>query len=439
MKSKNSTIIGIQYPYLSISLFTLLMLGRAQTLAMSEVSISRNLESISRAEVMSAYTGSDDAIFYNPAGLAFQNISVELVSVDIEADDNSNDKAEELHEQESFNAKELVSNRLLSDTITLARAGGEILSLTFPYFSVKSFINTKLNSMPLDDGAKVNFRLRFGATLGLGIKAGDFAFGWSSYYLKQASITSTPSDSQVDEIIQANENDQLEDYDFSSFSAGEYGETTGHNFGLLYNFGEKNNPSSFGLSILNIGGAKFSDQSKLRGSFARLEDEARDEAAQLGIELSTPQELKQMINAGLHFSSDQGEKDYFLASFSFDYQDIGGSTLDNHFAFASELGFRLSDNAAIITSVPIGSHDGEKAYIGLTGLKVVGGYRIGEYISSGVIIDLHAGFGKLFSIIRARLSFVGVKTLDEALIPSTTGNRATVGLTLIIPDFGSDN
>lgn len=381
---------------------------------------------------MTAYSPPSEAIFYNPAGLAFKGVSIQIAATGFQADEKSTKKAKELRKEDSINSREIISENLSSEDITMARGGTELLNLVFPYFGLKTFGSAKVTSKRVSDTQDFDFRLRLGGIVGLAFSSGNFSFGYSAYILKEANVESNPTTTQIDEIDSASQNNNLESVDFSSYTTANYGETTGHNIGFIYKFGKADNPSALGLSVLNLGGAKFTERSNLRGSFTKLEDEARDEASKLGITLTRPDKIEQMINTGLHFSTNQGKDDYFLASFSLDYQDIGGSTLKNKLSMASELGVRLSDNLALLTSVPVFKHQGFEFYVGLTSLKLIGGYRPRESLSGGVNIELHSGVNKLFSIIRGNISLLAQKSLDKKLLPNSTGFRLGLGLTFIL-------
>ncbi|MBI2521167.1 MAG: hypothetical protein HYV97_12140 [Bdellovibrio sp.] len=408
--------------------------------ALSEVGLSPSVGALSRAETMTASTPPGEALFYNPAHLAWKGVALEILATGYVVDEDHAKQGEEIVKDKRLDSTQLIGNALSSDKPALVKSDVEFLNFIFPYFAFKSFANARLLSRKINDSnphQEIDFLSRFGLTSGLALSFRHWSIGYSYYVIKQADLFATPNEAEMATITQAAQDGTLssETTNFGDFTSLNYGEASGHNVGLSYR-SSRINSSGFGIAVLNAGGTKFnSERPIIRGKFEEIEQTVQDEARKHNLTLGTPREIKQMVNTGINLATDEGKENYFHASFAIDYQDIGGTTLDNHTAMAGRVGFRVDDTLSLITSIPIAKHKDLVYFLGLTGLDLVSGYRVEESLSAGVDLKLHLGINKLVSLVRINLNGMIIKSLDENLIPDATGFRLGLGLTFVFPDL----
>ncbi len=347
-KTKSSILVILLSIFMSFSIF-----------AFSEIGLAPTIEGLTRMEVSTAYCHPKEAIFYNPAILADRAINIQLVSAGLQVDKNSADSINKLAKSDSISTLDLLSETVQREDLLLARARLNILNIALPYFGYSMFLSGRFNSQKInnvtDPYLDTRFRLRFGEAVGFAFNINQFAFGFSIYSLEQSSVRITPNDTQITTIQDAIAANDLSPSttSFSDFTSMKLGGGTGYNFGALFR-PFAGNGTGLGFAILNVGGTKFTPTgwSKIIDikdyNFA---DEVKEEADRFGILLGTPNEIHQMINAGLHLSNDR--ESLLNATYSLDYQDIGGATIKHKLAMAGELGFKLSDKVALITSLPV--------------------------------------------------------------------------------------
>ena len=416
------------------------LLISTQLFALSEVGLSPSVGAMSRAETMTASTPPGEALFYNPAHLAWKGVALEILGTGYVVDEDHAKQGNEIVKDKRLDSTQLIGNALSNDRPTLLKTDVEFLNFIFPYFALKSFANARLFSRKINDSnphQEIDFLARFGLSTGLALSFRHWSMGYSYYVIKQADLLSTPTESEMATIRQAAQDGTLSSAttNFASFTSMNYGEAGGHNIGVSYR-SSRINSSGFGIAVLNAGGTKFAEgRPIIRGQFEEIEKAAQDEAQKHNLTLGTPREIKQMVNTGINLSTDEGKENYFHASFAMDYQDIGGTSLENHVAMAGNVGFRVDDTLSLLTSIPIAKHRGMVYFLGLTSLDLITGYRIEESMSAGVDLKLHLGINKFVSLVRINLNGMIIKSLDENLIPDATGFRLGLGLTFVFPEL----
>ncbi len=420
----------------------MLLLIPEYVFALSEVGLSPSVGAMTRAETMTASTPPGEALFYNPAHLAWKGVALEILGTGYVVDEDHAKQGNEIVKDKKLDSTQVIGNALSSNKPTLFKNDVEFLNFIFPYFALKSFANARLFSRKINDSTphqEIDFLARFGLSTGLALSFRHWSIGYSYYVIKQADLLSNPNESEMATISQAALDGTLSSSttNFADFTSMNYGEASGQNFGLSYR-SSRHNSSGFGVAVLNAGGTKFSTgRPIIRGKFEEIERSAQDEASKHNLTLGTPKEIKQMVNTGINLATDEGKEDYFFASLALDYQDIGGTTLDedNRIAMAGDVGFRVNDTLSLLTSIPIAKHEGVVYFLGLTSLHLIAGYRVEESMSAGVDLKLHLGFNKFISLVRINLNGMVIKSLDENLIPDATGFRLGLGLTFVFPDL----
>ncbi|MDC0254284.1 hypothetical protein OAK75_05255 [Bacteriovoracales bacterium] len=386
--------------------------------------------SLNRAETMTAYPYKGSYFWYNPALFTYSTLKINLVGGDVILDDKGKTEIEDRFNQKSIDTLDEFTRVLGQEEATISGGNLEVLKVYLPYIGLTTFAQGIVSSAPISGGKSLTSTLRAGATAGLAIGYGGLSIGYSVYLLKQAQIKSTPNSSQLATIKTHYEAGTLtpNNVNLSDYTDVFYGETLGQNVGLHYQFFD-NNYSGIGVSVLNLGGAKFGSQKSLIKDVVKdLDKKMEEEATEVGVDLKMPTTIKQMINAGAHLELGQKGEDFLNLSFSVDYQDINGSVIDNKLSFAAEFGLHIPDSWAVKFSVPIYEKDGTYYHVGLLNLNLVSGYRVNESYSYGATLGTHWGFNRALSLLRMDFQASKTISLDENIVPSSWGFQTNLSL-----------
>jgi hypothetical protein len=401
--------------------------------------------STSRAKVeavVSDVSGSD-ALFYNPAGLAWQGWSLRLFGLEFGSDTDSQERISDFQKQTENDESNMIAEayrKLNAPKPVVIETTARVADLAIPYLSLTSFsritgTSEYLGETRMVDGYEMNLDADFGAAAGASIKIGKLGIGYSQYRLVRSQIRSTPSTTQLNSVIDAAEAEQLAEdtVPFREFTQFSYGGAVGQNLGLLYRFFGGGNPSGIGISVLNMGGTKFTEDLPVTNQeLIKYEERFKSQASMYGIDIELPDDIPEMINAGLSLGWSTKEEAVRLFC-SIDENDIGGEHIQHKTAASCEAGLILPDKLALALAAEIIRKDQNTYHVGLLGARIFGGRRFDAYESQGVAMNLHLGYKKVISLVRIDLENFQTKALDERYkFMEMTGYRAVIGLTLIL-------
>lgn len=427
---------------------TLQALGRSQR----SIGLIQDVEGMTKAEAMTMSARGTSALFYNPACLIYNRFDFRLGGIEAIVDKRLLDTGNEQSERKKIGSTSTQSSGeddmkraydlLLSDQALNAVANARLIDFAIPYIGIQNFMSTELTAGHVPDAAEptvqADFMLRTGTIGGIAMKIGPWAIGYSKYFLIESNLEERLTLDQIDSIKSQIEVDPsaANSIDYSSFTRATYGNTDGENLGLLYQPFD-DNPSGFGLTVLNAGGSSF--RRELPRQYSKLkpyQSDLEQKVDELGIEMNLPEKVPQMVNAGLMLGHGGSRHDAFTINFALDYDDIGGSYLDENkkFAASTEFGLMLPDELAMLLRQEI-SFDSKKNagtgfYWGLLGLKAIAGARANDRYAYGVSLLGHAGTRHL-SFLKFTLQGMVEKPLDKALT-QRVGAHVNIGLTFML-------
>ncbi len=393
--------------------------------------------SLSRCEAITASTGDNTSgIFYNPASLAFQSVSLGIAGIEGSVDDQSSQSAASLKEDED--ALEAAYRRVGAEKPIFAEVITRLPELSLPFFSLASFVRVSLQSeSPSEARNTANYSTEFqadlGAIAGIGIRYGGFALGYSSYVLRRAQLLSTPSPDQMTAAQEAITTKSFSEntLPFRDFTAVNSGGTAADNIGIMYRPFE-DNISALAIAILNVGGAKFSSKLPLNNkNYEKIEAQILEAANTYQVSTKTPESIPEIISAGINLGVGGGNQDFAKLELSIDHNDIDGNLIENKTAVSAEAGLALPDPIAMASAFQIAVIEDKIVHMGLKKITATAGIRPGSYQSTGATLGFHFGLDYRFSFIT--LDLTGYQTtvtnLDEPM--SISGLKADIGLTLI--------
>ncbi len=415
---------------------------RASEMQAQSIGLLPSSSTRAKAEAVVSDVSGSDALFYNPAGLAWQSWSLRLIGVEMGSDTDSQKRISDFQQQTTSDETSMIAEayrKLQSPQPVVVETTARLADLAIPYLSFTSFSRITGKSEYLGeakqvDGYDMQLDADFGAAAGASIKIGKLGIGYSQYRLVRSQIRSSPSSAQLNSVIDAAAAEELteETVAFREFSKFRFGGAFGQNLGLLYRFFGAGNPSGIGLSVLNLGGTKFSEELPVTNKdLLEYEERFRAEADLYGIEMSLPDDIPEMINAGLSLGW-SAQEDAVKIYCSVDENDIGGDRVTHKTAAGCEAGLTLPDKLALALAAEIIKKDDQIYHVGLLGARVFGGRRFDAYESQGAALSLHLGYKKVISLVRIDLEAFQTKALDERYkFMAMTGFRAILGLTLI--------
>lgn len=361
--------------------------------------------------VISSVTGSD-ALFYNPAGLAWSPGRLDFLQVRMRYTDPSvrNRQNDEGNQPTMQNGTEQITNmqsalRLLDSEEELAGGyGARAFDLAIPHFGLTSFASHDLGiSRSGQEGFQIQQRARVGLMAGFALRWSKLALGVSHYALSQADMNTQLTGDQVTAIQNAVLTDTLAEdtVDWAASSALAFGGTRGTNVGLMYRPRE-GQPTAIAVSGLNVGGAQFTHESPLqRQDVKQAYEDTKSFAAQNGLELGIPGELSEIWNAGLTWGW-TSDSNIVTLSYSANWLDVGRPD-QTRLVESAEVGVQLPDTVAMALSVPIlplDDNGNDFMHIGISGFSVYGAASAGRFHTSGAKLSMHVGWAKIVSLIR---------------------------------------
>ena len=290
---------------LTCNILLILIVNYTSAIASENISINYNVSSASSSEAGNASVTGSQALFYNPAGLAYNYYSLRVLGSDLQADTrNSEDSTEILGKLRNNKLKDLFSLEKLysfaeeSDSYFISPSYS-LLEVVVPYFSVIDFTNYLFEK---DTSEKLDFtnRLDIGAIVGVAVAYKNFSMGASLYSLNRFQINSEPNSIELTNIQKSIKNNQgLANQKIDSFTHMSYGSAVGANLGLQYKFIE-GNLSGIGFSILNAGGTDFDQElTNINSSLGSLEEFFQENSELHTISMEKPKSLQEKKNFGL--------------------------------------------------------------------------------------------------------------------------------------------
>lgn len=426
---------------MSLILILLSIMLAPVSLAQSWVGLAPSAEARGRGEAVTADAHGSDVLFYNPALLRRQRFSLRILGVEMNSDESSVKLAKDAYEngEEDFTLAEVYS-KFNSSAPSFFSSTARALDIVTPYAAISSFASVSGGSfmptvtpdqLPYYD---MSFVADAGVIAGFGVGIKKLSLGYSQYTLTRAQINTTPLESTIDQIRTEADAGTLAETEiaFREFTRFFYGSTRGHNAGMSIELFD-DNPSNISVSVLNIGGSRFTEKSPVnRQDFRAAEDKLLEEANTYNIELSTPSDLPQMTNAGI--SLNYALSDTALnTGLAVDYHDIEGDTVEHKLAASWHFGLELPDKLAMLTATPVFKHEKHVIHAGLLGIKAFGGARVGSYGTEGLGASFHVGYNQLVSVVRIDLEAYRIHPLagnPDNITPSI-GGKAAIGITLI--------
>jgi hypothetical protein len=405
------------------------------------VGLAPSSEARGRGEAVTANAHGSDALFYNPALLRRQRFSARLVGLELNSDEASVKLARKAYteQEKGFELAEVYS-KFNSDQPSFFSTTARALDIVTPFVAASSFASMSGSSFrPEVSGEQLPYYdMSFGADVGIigGFAVGLYklSLGYSQYTLTRAQIDTNPFESTINQIRTESKEGTLNtsDINFRDFTQFYYGGTRGHNAGMSLALFD-DNPSNISVSVLNIGGSKFTSDSPIdRKDFRKAEDKLLEEAATYSIELRTPTELQQITNAGIYLGYERPDS-IINSGVTIDYHDIGNDAIKQKLAASYHFGIEFPDKLAMAAAKPFIIKEKHVIHAGLLGLKAFGGTRIGSYATEGLGMTFHIGYNMLVSLIRIDLEAYRIHPLGDNPdnITQSVGGKATVGLTLI--------
>jgi hypothetical protein len=390
-----------------MGLLVILMSEPALAQGGSRVGLGSGVKPRALGEAVTAADGlGADALLYNPALLPRGGWHLGVAGVAATADRASTRLAEA--SQKGGNDDDplgTVVGKLGSDKPTFAGTDVRLLDVVTPYGGFMGFGDVSVFSQHDAEAGRHRAQVDAdaGAAVGLAAKLGPLSAGYSHYWLNRAGFGVDVDGATRDQIVAATATGPLEPGQFSygDFSSATFGGTTGHNVGLVLRPIE-GNISQLGVAVLNAGGgSKFSKESAYGNpsTAGKMSGALHEEAARYGIPVGLPEDLPEMINAGLQLGvgteSDGGKSTTWRLALLADYADIDGDTIDDKFAAGATAGLTLSDKLALATGVPVLplAEDYKEFYmhVGIKAIEAYAGYRPGAYATGGARLQLHVG------------------------------------------------
>jgi len=404
--------------------------------------------SLGRAEAVTAGAYGTDALFYNPAGLAFNRIQIRLIGIEQTAgfDEPAFNKSMSGIEQpvtiEDY-FKIMGDQSEVFGSVT-ARA----IDISVPFFGISSFVRGQVSGIADESGASHHYEMMTDAGVvgGLALKYRKVALGYSQFALVRAGLNSHPTTEHMMTIHEAVSADALneETVPFRDFTDFYYGGARGHNVGLMYYWWEEN-LSGVGISVLNVGGVDFKEKAPLnRNDVEKAETKFLDSVRAYDLDLELPDGLPQVVNVGANIGFGGGYDSVFDARIGLDMHDVTGNHIKHKFAASYDLGLHIPDKLALLFSVPIintnwimqamgekPTGDGHLIHVGLLGLRAFGGYRAESHVVRGAGVSLHFGVERMVSVLKLDLEWFRTDPLEDSDHVPEVGGRALLGLTLI--------
>ena len=392
--------------------------------------------------VTSSVLGSD-ALFYNPAGLSWSPLRIDLFGIRIRYSDPT---IQEQQSDQSAEADDVVTEftdipsalRLLEREKNLhGEYGLRAIDLAIPHFAVTSFASHKIDVEKVEDGTDDAYRLKqslnAGLIAGLSWRVKKLSIGVSHYALNRGGMVTTIDDQQAADLRAAFDNDTLSEstIDWASSSELSFGGTRGTNVGLMYRPWDDSH-SAIGISGLNVGGASFSQKSPLtRDDFEKAYADVQTFADEQGLTLGTPDPIPEIWNAGVTWGW-QSSGGFFALDASATWQDIGRpdqSSYVESFSFA----LKIPDRLALLFSVPIvrlSDNPNDYLHLGLAGLSLSTASSKDRFVSIGSKMSFNLGLARILSLIRIDLEVNTLypKFTNESQLPISE-EQWLVGLT----------
>jgi len=370
----------------------------------TRVGLAPDLETLARAETMTATARGGIALLYNPAGVARWTVNAKLVEyytlVDQETQDIS--KKAEKRASEGLPPDLGEAYALLGSGKALSfETGVGLLSLQVPVAATHGFAYGRATVQRVTDAESVEryemeTLLHGGAAAGLAFSIGPWSLGWSRYYLVRSRLLLNPSVVEAEDMAARIDAGTLapEDIEHQRFARLELGNALGNNFGLLWQPIE-DNPTGLGAAVLNAGGTRFVRRPLVEGERAQKADAAITKFAdENGIAIENPEPLKEMINVGATVGYGGELGDLLIATLGVDHHDVGGATIPeaNRTTAAAELGFHFPDKLAMLTAYKFKLASSKYTYhVGFLGAKGVVGVREAEESAYSFQYAFHAG------------------------------------------------
>lgn len=399
-----------------------------------------------RAEALTSGAIGTDALFYNPALLVRAPWSARLLSLEgARGLDESKVPDGFLDKPSLIEALKILED---SDSIYVS-VSARALDLTTPYSGITSFAKTSLeiaDNRSSTGTYSLNSTSDLGAAVGFGVLKGKFSLGYSHYVLSRAQIIATPSAVDAAQAVQASESGQVGQTTqiVRNFTETKFGSALGHNAGANYTFRD-DNQSGIGLALLNIGDSKFRSSIPYKHKeITRIESQIEEEARTNGVELVLPDAIKQQFNAGGNLSLADNDS-YLDAILTADYFDIGGLPGKRRFAGSWQLGLKVPDEHAVKSAVPIimfrhlqeilgdkpSGPYGAFIHMGLSHLRVFGGYREKSYVTRGASLGLHFGMNYLVSIAKLEGEIYEKRGVTGSYVTPEVGGRVALSFVLL--------
>ncbi|HYX38674.1 MAG TPA: hypothetical protein VE954_36685 [Oligoflexus sp.] len=314
----------------------LLLAPLASARSQRSVGLIQDVDAMSRAEAMTMSARGGSALFYNPACLIYNRFHFRLLGVEAIADKRllrSEEKSEigQTNPQSTGDADlKRAYDLLLSDQPLSAVVNARLIDFVIPYVGVQSFASTEVTAGPVPDAEQPTFQaditLRTGTIGGLAMRIGPLAIGYSKYFLIESNLEERLTTEQIEAYKTTIENDPsaAESIPYRDFTKASFGNADGHNIGLLYQ-PYTDNPSGFGIAVLNAGGSSFKRQLPKRyGQLKSSQQDLERKAAEYGLELELPEKIPEQINVGMLMGRGGGRNDILTANLALDYADAKG-------------------------------------------------------------------------------------------------------------------
>lgn len=407
--------------------------------ARTYISPAPSIRSIGYAEALTSSARNTDALFYNPAGLAYNRFQLRIVGAELSFDKknatrvkNRFDELNKLDEQVTLS--NLFDNTDPDNPIYI-RPTARLLDFGLPYFSYSEFATMHLLSEKNDNIHNIDLATSLGSIYGFALQFGMISIGMSRYDLQKFELSSKPSSDQLSTIQSAIKNNtfDVKTSTLNEYTKFNYGITSGYNVGIMLRpFSD--NPSSIGASIINKGKSTFTNNTPTKNKdFKNTEEKIRSEAEKHDITLDLPQDLQEIKNLGLTLGWYASEGNWTQGLLSYDYHDYDNKVLNNHRSLAFELGLKFPNKVAVKNALPILSRKGKGFYLhtGISNLKVFGGQKENLYRSYGVSTQIHFGLSNSVSFLTIDLQGYKLTPLDDSSIKEENGFSALAELTVM--------
>ena len=321
--------------WVSLCFIFLVFFNGINAFANHSVGLIPSTDSLGRAEAITSAPNRTDALFYNPASLPWQSVHIGIAGIEFSSDKDSIDKTEASSQSQQTSDESVLKDfyqKLNSEHPIEISSTARLIQIVLPFVSVSSFAKAEANSQKVrgtDAYHAMKTKFTMGLIAGLGFSIKRLSFGYSTYGLIKSSIESSPTEDQLSTISNAIENNNFDEntVPFRDFTRFYYGGARGSNAGVQWQLFD-DNPSSIGIAVLNIGDTKFKKETPFeREDVKEIEETLTEESQVHNITLELPQEIPQMLNAGIALG--YGKRDS-IGKFrvALDYNDINGDVIE---------------------------------------------------------------------------------------------------------------